>query len=116
MRLVPRKSSTRITVGEIPIGLADGMTDDGVIRLVPGMSIQGAAEGPSYSLFAYIAKPSKLPSPPTLIILGPSLPAWSDDVSAKQIERLFPLLRKACDRLLCMLSAERREAVWEMAA
>ena len=91
----------QITVAQIPIGLADGMTDDGVIRLAPGMKIHGATEGASYSLFDYIEKLSKLSSPPTLIILGPSLPEWSDDVSAKRIERLLPLLRKACDRLWC---------------
>lgn len=106
----------QITVAQIPIGLAAGMSDDGVIRLASGMRIHGAPEGASYSLFDYIEKLSKLPSTPTLIILGPSLPEWSDKVNAQRIERLLPLLRRACDRLWCMLPAERRDAVWKMVA
>jgi hypothetical protein len=106
----------QVTVAQIPIGLADGMSDDGTIRLPRGMKIHGAKENDTYSLFDYVRKLSTLPSPPTLIVLGPSAPGWTNEMNAARIERLLPLLRRSCDLLWHMLPTERRDQVWKMAA
>jgi hypothetical protein len=73
----------QITVGQIPIGLSEGISSDGTIQLAPGMvRLTGAAgDRQAYSLPAYMENLSTLDTAPTLIVLGPALPEWSDMVN-----------------------------------
>jgi hypothetical protein len=106
----------QITVAQIPIGLANGISESGLIKLAPGMKIMGAKEQDSYSLTDYFAKLNILGVAPTLIVLGPSLPDWSDEVNQDRVRKLLPALRESCNTLWDGLSLSRRNFVWEMTA
>jgi hypothetical protein len=106
----------QITVAQIAVGAADGLSGNGTIRLPATMKLSGAAQSAAYSLFEYIAKLSDVLLPPALIVLGPSQPGWSDVDNQNRVAKLLPLLRQACDKLWRSLSATRRDEVWRMAA
>jgi hypothetical protein len=108
--------AAQVTVAQVPIGLAEGMDEQGNITLAPGMQISGASECARYSLDDYVTRLSALPEIPTLIILGPSRPEWTVEVNAERIARLIPLLRAACERLWGDLPGRRRALVWSLAA
>lgn len=105
-----------ITVAQIPIGLAEGISVDGTIRLAAGIKIMGASDQSSYSILDFVNVLSTLEYPPTLIILGPSLPEWTDVINQERLDALFPILRKACDSLWGGVSDVRRETIWNMSA
>lgn len=106
----------QITVAQVPVGLAEGISPDGEIRLADGMKIMGAPDCSSYSLPKFVESLSSLSSPPTIIILGPSLPSWSDEVNQARLAKLLPVLRSSCDTLWSALPRSRREAIWNMNA
>jgi hypothetical protein len=106
----------QITVAQIAVGSAVGILSDGTIELPKTMRLTGAPEQAVYSLPQYVQQLSELLLPPTLIVLGPSQPGWSDTQNQDRIAKLLPLLRKACDDLWKSLSANRRDEVWKMAA
>jgi hypothetical protein len=106
----------QITVAQIPLGLAKDISSDATVRMSPGMKIMGATEGTSYSLARFMCKLRDLNSPPTIIILGPSLSHWSDEMNQGRLDRLLPILRSTCDTLWGDLSETRREGVWQMKA
>jgi hypothetical protein len=106
----------QITVAQIPVGLAEGISSDGTIQLAPGMKILGAEDNTMYSLPGFVEKLNSLFSPPTIIILGPSLPEWSDEMNKARLAKLLPALRKCCDELWSDLSEAKRNAVWNMIA
>lgn len=106
----------QITVAQIPIGLANGISNSGIIRLAPGMKILGASEKATYSLGEYFTRLNILEIAPTLIVLGPSLPEWSDVINQRRIQKLLPVLRQSCNILWDGLSSSRRNFVWQMTA
>ncbi len=106
----------QITVAQIAVGAADGISTDGTIELPKTMKLTGAPEHAVYSLPQYVKQLSELLLPPTLIVLGPSQSGWSDVHNQERVARLLPLLRDACDDLWKSLSASRRDEVWQMAA
>jgi hypothetical protein len=106
----------QVTVAQLPVGLPDGISPDGVVRLATGMKIMGATKDSSYSIPQFVERLSLLTSPPTIIILGPSLPDWSDEVNQARLAKLLPILRSSCNSLWADLSQVRREAVWNMTA
>jgi hypothetical protein len=106
----------QITVAQVPIGLAEGISSEGEIQIAPGMRIMGATEQSSYSLSKFAESLSSLSSLPTIIILGPSLPSWSDEVNQARLAKLLPILRSICDSLWSDLPKSRREAIWNMRA
>lgn len=108
--------NNQITVAQVVVGLADGISDDGMIQLAPGMTISGASESDTYSLMEYMQGLGHLPVVPTLIVLGPSQPAWSDELNQRRIAKLIPLLRQGCEILWKSLPKERQEYVWRLSA
>jgi len=106
----------QITVAQVPIGLAEGMSLDGTVKLALGTRITGAPESGSYSLPGYIDQLACLGLTPTLIVLGPSLPHWTEQMNQHRIAALLPMLRAACDVLWQDLDENRRDFVWRMSA
>ncbi len=107
----------QVTVAQTPIGLARGMSDEGTIRLEPGMVISGAPDSGEWRFDEFMRTLLEVCSAvPTLIVLGPSLPSWSDKDNIERIQRFLPLLRKACAMLWRGLSASRQEEVWRLSA
>ena len=106
----------QITVAQVPIGSAEDISMNGYIRLAEGMKISGASPTAEYSLDSYVARLSGLATAPTIIILGPSLPSWSDAHNQDRIAKLLPLLRQSCDVLWDGVPASRRNLIWKLAA
>jgi len=106
----------QVTVAQVVVGAAQEITSEGTIRLAKGITISGAAPLASYSLAPYFERLSELESPPTLIILGPSLPSWTDEMNQERIAKLLPHLRSECSRLWHKVDPPRRETVWRMSA
>ena len=106
----------QITVGQIPLGLAQGINSDGSVRLARGMRVMGADEEDSYNLFEFMTKLSKLRTAPTLIVLGPSFSEWPDKWNLERIERMIPVLRDGVELLWDDLPKERRDIVWGLEA
>jgi hypothetical protein len=106
----------RITVAQIPVGLANGISADGWIELPAGMKITGGGDCPVYSVPRFGAKLCHLPAAPTLIVLGPAQPGWSDLQNQQRLAALMPALRNLCDMMWQSLSSGRREEVWRMVA
>jgi len=106
----------QVTVAQVVVGHMEGMSDDGDIHLPKGMKIAGAKECDDYNIFDFFTKLENLEVAPTLIVLGPSLPDWSDQYNLQRIERLLPLLRKSCNQLWRALSDRRKNMVWELTA
>jgi hypothetical protein len=112
---VLQEASEQITVAQIPIGLEEGIARDGTITLEPEMHILGARKaGERWNIFSYFEKLKDLPVTPTLIILGPSRPAWTPEMNARRISRLLPILREACDKLWGTLGHARRDFLWSL--
>lgn len=103
---------SQITVAQIPVAKVDGIHSDGRIQLHPTVRILGAAEDATYSLADFAQRLAGLPTAPTLIVLGPSQPDWSDDENQQRIASLLPLVRRACDDLWDGLTPQRRDEVW----
>lgn len=78
--------------------------------------LTGASECASYSLYHYMERLSGLDVAPTLIILGPSLPEWSDTTNQERIRALIPALRLACGVLWKELEPAAQEVVWKLSA
>lgn len=106
----------QITVAQLTIGLAEGMSADGTIRLAPGMRISGAADGAAWNVFDFSRRLGEIDVVPTLIILGPSLEGWSEETNRARIERFLPLLNAACDNAWSGLAAARKRMLLELAA
>jgi len=106
----------QVTVGQIVLGHADGVQTDGTIALAPGMKISGASDGATYSLHAFMETLAELPVVPTLIVLGPSAPTWTDQINQERIAALLPPLRNACDVLWRDLVDARRDKIWSLSA
>lgn len=106
----------QLTVAQVVVGAADGIASDGQVTLAAGMTISGAAPLASYSLPAYFEKLSDLETPPTLILLGPSRPSWTDGMNQERIAKLLPHLHSACTHLWHRIEKNRRDQVWRMSA
>jgi hypothetical protein len=106
----------QITVGQIAIGLANGIAPDGTIRLAPGMKIFGAAECAEYSLLEYMNTLGSLDDSPTLIVLGPSMPNWTDGENQKRLETLLPILKNGCETFWGRQRSSRWKSIWNMKA
>ena len=107
---------SQITVAQIPVAKAAGIHADGHVELHPSVKILGASEDAAYSMSEFAERLSRLPTAPTLIVLGPSQQDWSDVENQQRISTLLPLVRHACDRLWDKLTPKRREEVWKLAA
>jgi hypothetical protein len=107
---------SQVTVAQLPIGLAEGMSETGQIHLAPGMVISGAPDGASWNINDYANTLRQLPMAPTLIVLGPSLPEWTDDMNRQRLLRFLPLLQDACTRIWKGLPAKRRDLILGLAA
>lgn len=108
--------SDRITVAQIVVGHAEGISDDGVITMAPGMKIAGAADGASYRLRDYIARLATLEVVPTLIVLGPSLPEWTDEMNTARLAKLLPHVDSACRSLWSDLPPDQISMILKMPA
>jgi|GEM_PF-1562631 hypothetical protein len=117
----------QITVGQIVVGDAEGIANDGTINIPDSMQILGASgNNRSYHLPSFIRmlmssdfladdQPPTL-LPPTIIVLGPCQTGWSDAYCQGRIAKLLPHLRAGCNVLWARLNEDRREEVWQMAA
>ncbi len=106
----------QVTVAQVVVGASEGISNDGTIRLAPGMKISGAQEEDSYDIMDYAALVSELDVAPTLIVLGPALEGWSDSFNQKRIAALLPVLERACNRMWNQIEENRRRAIWKMSA
>lgn len=107
----------QITVAQIAVGLAEGIRSDGQITLAKGMvKLTGADDCPSYSLPLYMQALSKLDSAPTLIVLGPSLLEWSDEINRARLSALKPLIYDACRTLWNEVKEVEKAMILKMSA
>lgn len=108
--------ASQITVAQLPIGLDEGIGNDGWVKLASRMKITGATDGATYSTFEFAARLSELDIAPTLVVLGQSLPEWSVEVNRQRIEKFLPILRASCDIIWQDVPESRRQTVWKMPA
>lgn len=103
----------QIVVAQVPIGLADGMEDNGTIKLAPGMSITDAAAEESYNLFRYAEMFNCIRSGvmPTVIVLGPSLPQWTEQMNFDRVKKANELVGQMTQILWKEIPSSRREEV-----
>lgn len=94
-----KRVSANITVAQIPLGLAEGVASDGAIRLAAGQTITGAVPEAVYNIYEYCRLLAALETAPTLIILGPALPNWTDEMNKARVAALLPHLTKATETL-----------------
>lgn len=113
---LPSSYWDQITVAQVVLGSKEGIDEKGIIALPSGMNISGAKECDSYSIFDYFHKLCEIQVPPTLIILGPSLPQWSNSYNQERIAKLLPLLKSSCNILWRKVNEPRRELVWSLVA
>jgi len=106
----------QITVAQLPIGLADGIGIDGNVRLAKGMAISGANGRSEWSLPSFFTDLAQRGLAPTLIVLGPSLPDWSDAMNATRIMRFVPALKEACSILWSRVSVQRQKLLLGLSA
>lgn len=106
----------QVTVAQIVVGLAEGISKDGRIMLAAGMKITGAGDGASYSMPEYAEMIRALSFMPALIVLGPSQAGWTDEINRSRVSAVLPLLREACNTLWQELEPARRDAVWSLDA
>lgn len=105
-----------ITVAQITIGLAEGMSDTGIVRLAPGMKILGAPQEAEWQLSDYLARLSVARYLPTLIVLGPSQPSWTECDNRQRLERFVPLLISACQNFWSDVPADRKNMILTLSA
>ncbi len=113
---LPDFCNNNITVAQVILGDKEGIENNGNISLPAEMKITGAKECDSYNIFEYFKKLDGINTAPTLIVLGPSLPEWTNIYNAERIETLLPIMQKACDGLWDGVSVTRRKMVWELTA
>ena len=108
----------QVTVAQVPVGLAEGISADGTIQMAKGMVRLTNAPGEcaSYSLPDYMERLTTLETAPTLIVLGPSLPEWDEATNQKRIAALLPHLKAGCDKLWGSLAESHRDMIWGLAA
>ena len=106
----------QITVAQVPVGLSEGISNDGNIEIQDGMFITGAESGGHYNIYSYFQELGQLPKAPTLIVLGPTKRSWTDEMNQLRLATLLPQLRKAVDILWGKLTPSRRDEVWSLAA
>jgi hypothetical protein len=113
---IPEFCWEQVTVAQVVVGGAEGIKNDGTIKLAKGMRISGAVEEDEYNIFDYFSFLCKLSDAPTLIVLGPSLPEWDDSENKNRIEKLLPHLKTACSILWDGISPKRQEEIWKLSA
>jgi len=106
----------QITVAQIPIGLASGIKEEGMVFLEQGTKITGAGENPHYSFLAFIENIKRLRTAPTLIILGPSAPDWPEEWNVLRLQAFLPILRQGIAVLWQPLGATRLESLLKLSA
>lgn len=106
----------QVTVAQIPVGTQDGIHSDGTVELSEEVKVLGSAGKGVYAMDGYASKLGALSSSPTLIVLGPSRPTWTDLQNQMRIATLLPLVRHLCDSLWYRLTPERRDAIWRLVA
>lgn len=106
----------QLTVAQVTIGLSEGIGSNGKIQLAPGMKIMGAPDKAEWDFNEYFAKISTYKDLPTLIVLGPSQPEWTDQMNADRIRAILPLLSEGCEKLWRDISQSRRDMLLSLAA
>lgn len=106
----------QVTVGQVVIGHKEGVNNTGEISLPSGMKISGAKELDKYNLYDYFKKLSVLNTSPTLIVLGPSLPEWSDEYNQERLNVLMPVFKDALPILWNDLHTSRVNMVLSLTA
>lgn len=103
----------QITVVQVPIGKAEGMGTDGTICIPKEMPLTGSTNSMSYNLFGYFEQITKLEIAPTVVLLGPTLPGWTDEIDVERVARAAGLLKVALGNILWddVPSNRRRELI-----
>lgn len=104
------------TVAQFVVGAADGVSEHGTISLPPGMRVTGASSQPSYLMSDYVAMLRTLDGIPTIIVLGPSLPSWTDETNVERLQAFMPHLEAACRSLWADLNSGILDEVMGLAA
>lgn len=113
---LPMFCKDNITVAQVVVGHKEGIHDSGRIALPEGMRISGAKNCDDYNINEYFEKLTYLKVPPTLIVLGPTLPSWSNKYNSERLLKLLPHLKMNCNVLWNSLSNDRRDFVWSLPA
>lgn len=106
----------QVTVAQVVVGEAAKTCTDGTIVLPAGMAITGRSSEGRYHLFDYFAALGGLREVPTLILLGPAEPQWTDSENQRRIGAVLELLEPACAELWSELSEPRRALLWRLSA
>jgi hypothetical protein len=107
---------SQITVAQIPVGLATVASSEGWVELPSAMVISDRAGNCGYSLPQYLAKFEHFQTCPSMILLGPSDPTWSDETNQGRIAAILPIVKEASDKLWSGLTPAAKELVWSLAA
>lgn len=106
----------QVTVAQVPVGGLNCVAADGTVQLPVEMAVARPRGRTEYSLPGYFERLSQLPSVPTIIVLGPTLPGWDDGVNQLRIAGLLPHLRRTVDALWGGVASEDREWIWGLRA
>lgn len=110
------KITSQVTVAQVPVGLACGITADGTVQIEPGQ-LAGFDEGARYNMEEYLTQVSlTVDVPPTIILLGPTKPTWTDEQNALRVAQTLPHLRRALEGLWNKVAPAVRDSVWALPA
>jgi hypothetical protein len=80
------------------------------------MALTGRTTEDGYNIFDYIRSFNAFEVAPTLLVLGPTKPHWTDEFNKARIQKIMPLVRKSCEGLWDGIPPKNREIVWAMSA
>jgi hypothetical protein len=108
----------QITVAQVPVGLKEGISLDGTVVMVDKhIKLPGTPETDAvYNLLEYFETLKNSVSAPTLIVLGPSKPEWTEEINKARLQALLPLLEDGCKNLWDGLAKSDYETVWSYVA
>jgi hypothetical protein len=106
----------QVMVAQFFVPGPDDITHDGDVRVSEGMTIYGAKTGDRYSIPEMVEQIADFPSWPTCIFLGPTLPAWSDEINVLRVQAAVDAFCRRSRQLWERDGLARYEPIWQMAA
>lgn len=106
----------QVTVMQVPIGEASGISSGGLITLNEHVPIFGKGSIKGYDAAEFLSELGKFDVEPTLIVLGPTLPDWTDADNQGRVAAILPLIRYACLEAWGGILIETKRDIFAMVA
>lgn len=106
----------QVTVMQVPIGEASDILSSGCVDLNDHVPIFGKGSAKGYDAAEFLSELDKFDAAPTLIVLGPTLPEWTDADNQRRVAAILPFIRSACLEAWHGISFERKREILAMVA